>query len=111
MKELNFSIYNSDTQVTIIGGDLHDAPQIDNNRVVEYQERQKKLSIYIHENSSFLDFQQDIYNLIKSKFTFVYILFLIRKRLPSLLLLLPISMTVTFLALVTVWGDFVIMFV
>jgi tetratricopeptide (TPR) repeat protein len=109
MKEKNFSIYNSKFKTKVDGGHLWKAPpRHDSGGVISLDNEEKKLSVYLHPEDSFAVVQEALFDLVKTRSFFYYTLLQIRKRLPSLLLLLPIALTVIFIGFFTVWGDLVI---
>jgi tetratricopeptide (TPR) repeat protein len=109
VREKDFSIYNKKHKVRIKGGHLWKASSHkENGGGMHLDEKIKSLSIFLHPSDTFIEVQNGLYDLIKKKNPIYYFLLSFIKRVPSLLLLLPITMMVIFLAVITVWGDFVI---
>lgn len=109
MREKDFSIYSPALHLQIDGGRLWQAPPHQEETTgVELDKEKGHLSIYLHPKDDAGAVQEALMNLIKDISTPHYWLFQLKKRLPSLLLLLPISLTVLFIAFITVWGDLVI---
>lgn len=109
MKEKNFSVYNKTFKTKLDGGHLWQAQsRQESGGAVSLHEAEKKLNIYLHPNDSFMVVQDALFDFVKNKSFFYYILMQIKKKLPSLLLLIPIALTVLFIGFITVWGDLVI---
>ncbi|MFK7797178.1 MAG: hypothetical protein AB8E82_06965 [Aureispira sp.] len=109
MREKDFSIHNNDLNLRVDGGRLWLAPpHKDESTGVDLDEETGKLSIYLHPKDDSVTVQDALMELVGTTSTSYYWFFQLKKRLPSLLLLIPISMTVLFIAFITVWGDLVI---
>lgn len=109
MKEKDFSVHNRDFKVRIDGGRLWQAPvQKENTLGVELEEESKKITIYLYPEDKFSNVQDALFELIRQRNWAYYFLLQVKKRIPSLLLLIPIALTVIFIGLITVWGDLVI---
>ena len=109
MKEKDFSAYNSDLNVRIDGGRLWQAPvHKEDMPGVELDEGSKKISIYLYPEDKFSDIQDALFELIRQRDWMYYFVLQLKQRIPSLLLLVPIALTLVFLGLITVWGDLVI---
>ncbi|MGH1339250.1 MAG: hypothetical protein ACRBFS_24240 [Aureispira sp.] len=109
MREKDFSIYSPNLRLRIDGGRLWQAPPHEEEVTgVDLDKDQKKLSIYLHPKDTAATVQEALMELVRETSTSYYWFFQLKKRLPSLLLLLPISLTVLFIAFITVWGDLVI---
>lgn len=109
MKEKDFSIRNAHLNVQIDGGRLWQAPdcKAEEPRLNLDAEKQK-LSIYLYPNDPFSIVQDHLFELVREKNIFYYLVLQLKKRVPSLLLLIPIALTVVFIGFITVWGDLVI---
>ena len=109
MREKDFSIYNSSYKVRIDGGHLWKVPpREESGGVVALDDENKTLSIYLHPDDKFLTIQDALFDRIKERNWLYFFVLQIKKRVPSLLLLIPITLTVSFIGLITVWGDLVI---
>lgn len=109
MKEKDFSVYNRDLNVRIDGGRLWQAPVKKTNATgFELEEESQKVSIHLYPDDKFLDVQDALFELIRQRNWFYYVVLQLKKRIPSLLLLIPIALTVAFIGFITVWGDLVI---
>lgn len=109
MKEKDFSIHNRDLKVQIDGGRLWQAPERNEDASgLELVEESKKISIYLCPNDKFSDVQDALFDLISQRNWTYYFILQLKKRIPSLLLLIPIALTVVFIGFITVWGDLVI---
>lgn len=109
MRERDFSIYNAKWKVRIDGGRLWQAQPHENEETqIVWEDQPKRARIYLHPNGKANAVQEALMKRLKALSWTQYIGFQIQRRLPSLLLLLPISMTVLFIAFITVWGDLVI---
>lgn len=109
MKEKDFSAYNRDLNVRIDGGRLWQSPvHKENMPGVALDEGSKKISIYLYPEDKFSDVQDALFELIRQRDWMYYFVLQLKQRIPSLLLLVPIALTLVFLGLITVWGDLVI---
>lgn len=109
MKEKDFSIHNRDLKVRIDGGRLWQAPVHKAGASgVELEEESKKISIYLYPEDKFSAVQDALFELIRQRNWTYYFLLQLKQRIPSLLLLVPIALTVIFIGFITVWGDLVI---
>lgn len=109
MKEKSFSTQNTKHHLRIEGGHLWKASaRKDLGDVMELDKNSKKLSIYLQPGDKFLIAQESLFDIVRDCSWFYYTIIQVQKRLPSLLMLFPISMTITFIAFITVWGDLVI---
>jgi len=109
MREKSFSSYNKEHQIHVVGGQLWKAPtRKEANEIIHLDEETKKLSIYLHPNDPFVLLQDALYELIANRNPVYYALLQAKQRVPSLLLLVPITLTVAFIGFITVWGDLVI---
>lgn len=109
MREKDFSIYNSKFKIKVNGGHLWKASsRKESGGVITLNEEEKKLSIYLLPDDTSIIAQDALYNLVKNRSPFQYCMLQIRKKLPSLLLLIPIILTVTFIGFISVWNDLVI---
>ncbi|MBL4650009.1 MAG: hypothetical protein JKY03_09775 [Aureispira sp.] len=108
MKEKDFSAYNHDLKVQIDGGRLWQAPIHKKESSVELDEKSKKISIYLYPEDKFSGVQDALFELIRQRNWTYYFLLQLKLRIPSLLLLVPIALTVIFIGFITVWGDLVI---
>lgn len=109
MRERDFSIYNAELDVRIDGGRLWQAlPHEEEHTRVVWDEDKAQLSLYLHPNDTAITIQEALMKYLRALSWQQYCFFQVQRRLPSLLLLLPISLTVLFIAFITVWGDLVI---
>lgn len=108
MKEKDFSIYNQDLKVRLEGGRLWQAPVHKEKSGVELEEESKKISIYLYPEDKFSGVQDALFELIRERNWTYYFILQLKQRIPSLLLLIPIALTVIFIGFITVWGDLVI---
>jgi hypothetical protein len=112
MREKDFSIYNKTINTRITGGHLWKVPsQKTSGGIVKLDKNTRKLSIFLRPDDTYIDLQNGIYALIKDLHPFFYLFLVLIKKLPSLMMLAPITLTVLFLAVVTVWGEFIIYWV
>lgn len=112
MKEKSFSTQNTKYRLRLEGGHLWKASaRKDLGDVMELDKSSKKLSIYLQPGDKFLIAQESLFDIVRDCSWFYYTIIQVQKRLPSLLMLFPISMTITFIAFITVWGDLVIKWV
>ncbi len=107
MREKDFSIHCPTIQMRIEGGHLWQAPPHQEDTTGVALEA-RKLSIYLHPKDNAATVQEALTELVREHSLGQYWLFQLKKRLPNLLLLVPISLTVLFIAFITVWGDLVI---
>ena len=109
MRENDFSIYNLKFKTKVNGGHLWKASsRKESKRVMTLNKEEKKLSIYLLPGDKSIIVQDALFDLVKSRSLFYYCMLQIRKKLPSLLLLIPIILTVTFIGFISVWSDLVI---
>lgn len=108
MREKDFSIYSSNLRVRIDGGRLWQAPPHKEEATGVDLKEKGQLSIYLHPKDDAATVQDALMTLVQKTSRLHYWFFQLKKRLPSLLLLIPISLTVLFIAFITVWGDLVI---
>lgn len=108
MKEKDFSAHNHDLKVRIEGGRLWQAPIHKEGSGVELDEASKKISIYLYPEDKFSGVQDELFELIRQRNWTYYFILQLKQRIPSLLLLVPIALTVIFIGFITVWGDLVI---
>lgn len=109
MREKDFSIHNRDLDVQINGGYLWQVPiRKEDETGVSFDESTKKLLVYLHPGDKFSTVQDALLALIRERSFVYYVVLQLKKRIPSLLLLIPIALTVTFIGFITVWGDLVI---
>lgn len=109
MKEKDFSVQNRDLKIRIDGGRLWQAPVHKATASgVKLEEETKKISIYLYPEDKFSAIQDALFELIRQRNWTYYFLLQLKQRIPSLLLLVPIALTVIFIGFITVWGDLVI---
>ncbi|WP_340200662.1 hypothetical protein [Ascidiimonas sp. W6] len=109
MREKDFSIYNSKFKTKVDGGHLWKAAsRKESGGVITLHKEEKRLRIYLRPEDTFMSVQDALFDLVKTRSIFHYFMFQIKKRLPSLLLLIPIALTVIFIGFITVWGDLVV---
>lgn len=109
MKEKNFSIYDEKLKLRINGGQLwRAAAEREGSAMNVYDETQQQLSIYLHPGDVFQTLQDNLFAMVRAEDWGYAWWWQLKKRVPSLLLLIPITMTVLFIGFITVWGDLVI---
>ncbi len=109
MREKDFSLYNSKFNIKVNGGHIWKAPtRKESGGVLTLNEKEKKLEVYLHPEDDSTVVLDALFDLIKTKSFFDYLMLQIWKRLPSLVLLIPIALTITFIGFITIWGDLVI---
>ncbi|BDS12205.1 hypothetical protein [Aureispira anguillae] len=109
MKEKDFSIRNNHLKVQMDGGRLWQVPVRQQTEMgVDLAVKSKKLSVYLCPDDMASMVQDALLDLIRERSWFYYITLQLKKRIPSLLLLIPIALTVVFIGFITVWGDLVI---
>ena len=109
MREKGFLTYNKEYRVHIRGGQLWKIPNYEQSGgIIKFDKASQKLSIFLRPDSEFEEVQNGLYRITKSLNPVLYFLLWIRQRLPSLLLLIPIALTVIFIGFITVYGDLVI---
>lgn len=112
MREKDFSLYSPSLRLRIVGGRLWQAPPHEEEATrVTLEKDSGQLSIGLHPKDNAMGLQGALMALVRQTSSVHYWLFQLKKRLPSLLLLVPISLTVLFIAFITVWGDMVISWV
>jgi hypothetical protein len=108
MKEAGFYIQNVKHKVSVEGGRLWEATaKEDLNGTIAMNEDNKELSIYLFPQASMSDLRDELYQKIKERSFFSYLYFAFAKGLPSLILLLPITLTVMFIGFITIYGDLI----
>ena len=109
MREKDFLIYNKDHRVHIRGGQLWRIPSYkQSGGIIHFDKAAKKLSIFLRPDSEYEEVQDSLYKITRSLNPILYFFLWFRQRVPSLLLLIPISLTVAFIGFITVYGDLVI---
>ncbi len=109
MREKDFLIYNKDHQVRIRGGQLWRIPSYEQSGgIIHFDKAAQKLSILLRPDSEYEEVQDSLYKITRSLNPILYFFLWVRQRVPSLLLLIPISLTVAFIGFITVYGDLVI---
>ncbi|MGK0456815.1 MAG: tetratricopeptide (TPR) repeat protein [Zhongshania aliphaticivorans] len=109
MREKDFLTYNREYDVRITGGRLWKIPSYKKSAgAMNFDERSKELSIFLRPDSEFSEIQGSLYALTKKLNPILYLFLWFKQRIPSLLLLVPIALTVAFIGFITVWGDLVI---
>jgi tetratricopeptide (TPR) repeat protein len=76
--------------------------------MIQLDKKTKKLSLFLRPKDTSSDLQNELYDLIKERTPVVSLFLTLFKQLPSLMLLMPITLIVIFLAVIAVWGDFMI---
>ncbi|MCP4438000.1 MAG: hypothetical protein GY810_03575 [Aureispira sp.] len=108
MKESGFSIYDKKSKVAIEGGQLWKANATENLEYsMELDKSTQTLSIFLEPQSSVNAIRDGLYEQIKAHSYFQYLYLSISKRLPSLILLIPITFTVLFIGFITIYGDLI----
>ena len=109
MREKDFLIYNKDYRVHIRGGQLWKIPPREKSGgVTNFDKLSQKLSIFLRPDTEYEEVQDSLYKITRSLNPILYSFLWVRQRVPSLLLLIPISLTVAFIGFITVYGDLVI---
>ncbi len=109
MREKDFSIYNKKFHIRVNGGHLWKASSRSiSGGVVKLDDQTKKLSIYLLPEDRSNAVQDALFNLVRTRSLLAYSILKIRKKLPSLLSIIPIALTVIFIGFIGVWGDLVI---
>lgn len=108
MKESGFSIFHKASNVRIKGGELWKAPPRKGTAPAQVLEERKTLRITLQPQDSFEDISDALYDCVRQRAGWRYIYFALNKRLPSLMLLAPVTLTVVFIGFITVFGDLVI---
>lgn len=109
MKEKDFLKYNQEYQVTIKGGSLWKIPSYQQSGgIMKFDQQSKQLDLFLRPDSKFEEVQDGLYTITKQLNPVLYCFLWMRQRLPSLLLLIPITLTVLFIGFITVHGDLVI---
>lgn len=108
MKESGFSIYDKDKRVGIEGGQLWKAKATEVlDYSMEIEDNTETLSIFLDPQASANDIRDGLYEQIKAHSYWQYLYLSISKRLPSLILLIPITFTVLFIGFITIYGDLI----
>ncbi len=109
MREKDFSIYNPKFKIKVDGGHIWKAPaRKKTGGVLALYQKEKKLGIYLHPDDDFTIVQDALFDLVKKKHFFDYLKLQIGKKLPSLLLFVPIIITLSFIGFITIWGELVV---
>ena len=109
MIEKGFLTYNKDYRVHVRGGQLWRIPSYEKSGgITNFDRKSQKLSIFLRPDSEYEEVQKSLYKITKSLSPILYLFLWVRQRVPSLLLLVPISLTVAFIGFITVYGDLVI---
>ena len=109
MTEKEFLTYNKDYKIYISGGQLWRIPSYkQTGGITRFDKASKRLSVFLRPDSEFEEVRDSLYQITKKLNPILYFFLCIRRKLPSLLLLIPISLTVIFFGYMTVYGDLVI---
>lgn len=109
MIEKDFSIYNRKYKVTINGGELWRIPPYEKTGGVTcFDKAAKKLSIFLRPDSEYEEVRDSLYKITRKLNPILYLFLFIRRKVPSLLLLIPISLTVFFFGHMTIYGDLIL---
>lgn len=105
MKESGFSIFHQASNVRVKGGELWNAPERKAQPPAQIVESSKTLRIALQPQDSFEDISDALYECVRQKAGWRYVFFALNKRLPSLLLIVPVTVTILFIGFITVFGD------
>ncbi len=108
MIEKDFLIYNEEHKVHIIGGQLwRTPPYVETGGITKFDKASKKLSIFLRPDSDYEELRDSLYKITRKLNPILYLFLFLRRKVPSLLLLIPISLTVAFFGHMTIYGDLV----
>lgn len=108
MKESGFSIYNKKLRVGIEGGQLWRAKTTEDLAYsMDIEPETQTLSIFLDPQATVNNIRDGLYEQIKTNSYREYLYLSIAKRLPSLILLIPITFTVLFIGFITIYGDLI----
>ena len=108
MIEKDFLIYNKYHKVHISGGQLWRIPPYEQTGgIISFDKASKKLSIFLRPESEYEEVRDSLYKITRKLNPILYVFLFIRRKVPSLLLLIPISLTVAFFGHMTIYGDLV----
>lgn len=108
MKEAGFYIQNTKHKISVEGGRLWEATAKEKlEGTIAIDEDSKEMSIYLFPQASMADLRDELYQTIRVRNLWSYLYFALAKSLPSLILLLPITLTVLFIGFITIYGDLI----
>lgn len=108
MIEKDFLVYNKDHNVRIRGGQLWRIPSYEKTgEIARFDKVSRKLSIYLRPDSEFEEVRDSLYKMTRRLNPILYLWLFLQRKVPSLLLLVPISLTVAFFGHMTIYGDLI----
>lgn len=108
MIEKDFSVYNKNYKVHITGGQLWRIPPYEESGgITRFDKASKKLSIFLRPDSEYEEVRDSLYKITRKLNPILYLFLFIKRKVPSLLLLIPISLTVAFFGHMTIYGDLI----
>lgn len=109
MQERGFDLHQAEHRIRLIGGRLWKAEhREESDSALHLDEEKRTLRVFLHPQEPLDNFRNDLYGLIQQRNWLLHIYFAINKRVPSLLMLLPVSLTVFAMAFIGLYGEFVI---
>ena len=106
MQERDFSIYDQEKKVRITGGVLWKINKRgEDGQMWQLDSKTKTLSVFLQPNDQLNDIKEGLFELIREHNWRMHLYFEVQKRVPSLLLLVPASLTVWLICFGSLLGD------
>lgn len=106
MKEPDFSLYDRQRKIRIEGGILWKMePRSEDGQMWKLDAANKTLSLYLQPGDQLQDVKEHLFELVRHHNALLHLYFELLKRLPSLLILVPASLTVWLIAFGGVFTD------
>mgnify|MGYP006276793037 CR=1 FL=1 len=106
MQDTGFYIKNKASSVAVQGGQLWRAKKLE-GKAMEFDAQRQEIRVYLTPQLEMTDMRDLLYQQIRALHPWRYFFFALSKRLPSLLLLIPITLTVSFIGFITIYGDLI----
>ncbi|MCH2043125.1 MAG: hypothetical protein MK212_03215 [Saprospiraceae bacterium] len=108
MKEAGFYIENTAHRISVEGGRIWEAaPKEKLTGGLSIEEEKAEMNIFLFPQSTVSELSDELYKQLKEQSYFHYLYFVLAKKLPSLILLVPITLTVLFIGFITIYGDLI----
>jgi hypothetical protein len=105
MQERDFSIFDAEKKIRITGGILWQMPPREGTQMWKLDRATKTLSLYLQPNDELNEVKDGLFELIREHNWQLHLYFAVQKRVPSLLLMVPASLTIWLIAFVSLLGD------
>lgn len=106
MKERDFSLYDLKRKIRLTGGILWKSrPRGNDGQMWDLDTKTKTLSVYLCPNDSLNDVRDHLFDMVREHNFWLHLYFSLQKRVPSLLILVPASLTVFLIAFGAIFGD------